>query len=100
MADVTLEDVHIASVQNKDSRKNTKSLAKVMQCCLRISEKLNTLIDIFKDGYASVSPVRGCNYSTFRNGRRYFTPTDRDRQKSPSNTKNKKENSMCNIHKK
>ena len=100
MADVTSEDVHIASVQTKDSRHHKESLAEGMQCCLKISEKLDTLIDIFKDGYVSVSPVRGHNYTTSRNGRRYFTPRDRGSQKSSSNTKNKKENSMCNIHKK
>ena len=99
MADVTSENVHIASVQTKDSRPNTESLAEAMQCCLNISEKLDTLIDIFEDCYALVSSVRGRNYSTSRNGRRFFTPRDRDSQKSPSNTKNKKENSMCNIHK-
>ena len=32
MADMTSEDVHIASVQIKDSRNNTESLAEVMQC--------------------------------------------------------------------
>ena len=90
----------MASVQTKDSRNNTESLAEVMQCCLKVSEKLDTLIDIFKDGYVPVSPVSGRNYSTSRNGRRYFAPKDRGRQKSLSNTKNKKENSMCYIHKK
>ena len=81
MTDVTSEDVHIASVQTKDSRNNIESLAEVMQCCLKISEKLDTLIDIFKDGYASVSPVRGHNYSTSRNGRRYFAPRDKGSSK-------------------
>ena len=103
MADVTLEDVHIASLQTKDNRNNTVSLTEVMQYCLKISKKLDTLIDIFKDGYASVSPVPGRNYSTSRNGRRYSASRDRGRQKSPSNTKNKKkkkkkQNSRCNIH--
>ena len=56
MADVTLEDIHIASVQNKDSHNNTESLADVMQCCLKISEKLDILIYIFKYGYAPASP--------------------------------------------
>ena len=43
MAGVISEDVHIASVQTKDSH-NTESLAEIMQCYFKISEKLDTLI--------------------------------------------------------
>ena len=71
-----------------------------MQNCCKISEKLDTLIDIVKDGFAPASPVRGYNYSTSRDGRRYFVPRDRGRRNSLSDTKNKKEQSMCHIHKK
>ena len=90
IADVTSEDIHIASVQIKDSHNNIESLTEIMQCCLKISKKLDTLIDIFKDGYASVSPVHGCNYSTSRNGQRYFALRDRGHQKSLLNIKIRK----------
>ena len=98
MADMISGDIHIASIQTRESRSKTESLVEVMQYCSKISEKLNTLIDIVKDGFAPVSPVLGRNYSTARDGQRHFVLRDRGRWNGLLDTKNKKEHSMCHIH--
>ena len=100
MVDVTSEDVHIASIQTRDSPSKTETLKEVMQYGCKISEKLDTVIDIVKDGFTPASPVRGRNYSTSRYGWRYFVPSDRGYRNSLSDSKNKKEHSVCHIYKK
>ena len=77
MVNMTAKEVHIASIQIRDSCSKTESLAEIMQYCCKISKKLDTLIDIIKDGFTSASPVCGCNYSTSRVGWRYLVPRDR-----------------------
>ena len=99
MVDVSLEDVHMARIQTRDRRRKTEPLAEVMRYCCKISEKLDTLIDIVEDDFASASSVRVCNYSTSEDGRRYFVRRDRGHLKSLSDIKNKKEHSMCLVHK-
>ena len=67
---------------------------------LRSYRPHNTSIEIVKHDFAPASPVRGRNYSTSRDVGRYFVPRDWGCRNSLSDTKNKKEHSICHIHKK